>query len=491
MERESEEDAITITRHLLVAEKQDEDYFAGGRDASTSVSQRGGSSVTAALVFSTTVAVCGSFAYGCWAGYISPVRSEIMSDLGLSTAEFSLFASLATLGGLLSSLVSGKISDWIGRRATMGFGQILCLSGWILIVFSQGAWSLDLGRLLQGGGVGLLLYVIPIYLAEIAPENLRGGSVVLNQLLISCGIATMFFAGNVIGWRILALIGMLPCLVQLLCLFFIPESPRHLARIGRDKEFEATLLCLRGGNVDITHELAEIKEYTAALQQIPKVNLSHLFQRKYAYALIVVFGLMALQQLGGSTGILFYASDIFESAGCSSAVGTTVMAIIQLPSCFVSVFFMDKFGRRLIGLSSAAGMCFSCILTALSFLLKGNQWLKEISPYLVLIGISGYSLAYPMGMGGLPYLMMAELLPINIKGLAGSLASSILWSTSWIVSYAFAFMLEWSSSGTFFIFAGVNAFLLLFIAKLVPETKGQSLEEIQESITISRPLSAF
>ncbi|GAB2218748.1 hypothetical protein Droror1_Dr00001978 [Drosera rotundifolia] len=170
-------------------------------------------------------------------------------------------------------------------------------------------------------------------------------------------------------------------------------------------------------------------------------------------------------------------------AGCSSSIGSVAMAIIQLPSAVVGVFVMDRSGRQPIGMISAAGCCFACIITALSFVLKENQWSKSASPYLVLIGILFYSVAYTMGMGGLPFLMMSEILPLHIKGTAGGLATGVNWFSSWVVSYTFNFLLDWSSSGTFFILAGVNALLVLFIAKVVPETKGRTLEEIQESVT--------
>ncbi|GAB2277522.1 hypothetical protein Dimus_012231 [Dionaea muscipula] len=486
---EDEEDGIVrITSHLLQV-KPPNDYEGAKTDHSNNIDgagavpRPGDSSITAILAFSDFIAVCGSFAYGCAAGYTSPVEREIMSDLSLSTAEFSLFGSMLTVGGFIGSIVSGKLSDYIGRKGAMAISDTFSLAGWVSIVLSQGAWSLDLGRFLQGVSVGILMFTVPVYIAEITPRNLRGGSVLINQLMICLGISTMFFAGTVIQWRILGLIGIIPLLVQLLGLFFIPESPRYLAKIGKDEECEAALQRLRGDAVDISLEATDIEEYTEALKQIPEGNFFTLFQRQYKYALTVVLGLMIFGQFGGNTGILFYASEIFESAGCSTSIGSVAMAIIQLPSSAAGVFAMDKSGRRPVAMVSAAGMCFSCIVTALSFVLRENQWSRIASPYLVLIGILGYSVAYTLGIGGIPFLMMSEILPMNIKGLAGGLASAVNWFSSWIVSYTFNFFLEWSSSGTFFLLAGINGLLVLFIAKLVPETKGRTLEEIQESVT--------
>ncbi|KAL8166617.1 hypothetical protein V2J09_008116 [Rumex salicifolius] len=414
------------------------------------------SSVTFVLLFSIFVASCGSLVSGCGVGYTSPVESQLMSDLDLSTAQFSLFGSLCTAGGLLGSILSGSITDYLGRRKTMGVTALVCLIGWIAIAFSEAVWSLYIGRLLVGAGMGLISYVVPIYVAEIATKNLRGGAVLSYMLVICCGIALMFFVGLVVSWRVLALIATVPCIVQITALPFIPESPRWLMKVGREKEFEESLQRLRGDKVDITLEASEIK---------------------------IGLGLMALGQFGGTMGIIYYASSIFESAGFSTTVGTISMAIIQVPVTSVGVFLMDRLGRRPLLLISASGMCIACIFSGLSFLFKDHGWLTSISPSLVFVGIMLFSAAYPMGMGGIPYIIMSEIFPINVKGTAGSLATTVNWVTSWIVSYAFNFMLDWSSAGSFFLFAFVNALTCLFIFKLVPETKGRMLEEIQESIT--------
>eukprot|EP00258_Populus_trichocarpa_P022880 XP_024438899.1 sugar transporter ERD6-like 5 isoform X2 [Populus trichocarpa] len=422
--------------------------------------QRGGSSATTMVVLSTLVAVSGSYVFGSAIGYSSPTQSGIMEDLGLSVAEYSLFGSILTIGAMIGAIMSGRIADYIGRRGTMGFSEIICIIGWMLITFSKASWWLDVGRLLVGYGMGLLSYVIPIYIAEITPKNLRGGFTTVHQLMICCGVSITYLIGAFMSWRSLALIGTIPCIVQIVGLFFIPESPRWLAKIGRGKECEVALQCLRGHNADISDEAAEIR---------------------------VGVGLMVLQQFGGVNGIAFYASSIFISAGFSGSIGMIAMVVVQIPMTALGVVLMDISGRRPLLMVSAAGTCLGCFLAALSFLLQYLNKSVAVSPFLALFGVLIYTGSFSLGMGGIPWVIMSEVFPINTKGSAGSLVTLVSWLGSWIISYAFNFLMDWSSAGTFFIFSCICGLTVLFVAKLVPETKGRTLEEIQASMN---PLSA-
>ncbi|KAF3454407.1 hypothetical protein FNV43_RR04854 [Rhamnella rubrinervis] len=485
MGRESLEEG-GLSNPLLLVKPSGSDGAAadGGRNIGIS----GSSSATAMVVLSTLVAVCGSYVFGSAIGYSSPAQSGITDDLGLTVAEYSLFGSILTIGAMIGAIGSGKIADYLGRRGTMGLSEIVCILGWLAIAVSKVSWLLDIGRFLVGCGMGLLSYVVPVYIAEITPKNFRGGFTAVHQLMICCGGSMTYLFGAFVNWQILALIGIIPCLLQLLGLFFIPESPRWLAKVGRENECEASLQHLRGKNTDCSQEAAEIRDYTETLQKLSEADIMELFQWRYAHSLTVGVGLMVLQQFGGVNAIAFYASAIFISAGFSGSVGSIAMVVVQIPMTALGVLLMDKSGRRPLLMVSSAGTCLGCLLVTLSFIFQDFQEWKEATPILALVGILIFTGSFSLGMGGIPWVIMSEIFPINMKGSAGSLVTLVSWLGSWIISFAFNFLMDWSSAGTFFIFASMGGLTVLFVAKLVPETKGRTLEEIQASLNPSSRL---
>uniref|UniRef100_A0A5B7AW91 Putative sugar transporter ERD6-like 7 isoform X1 n=1 Tax=Davidia involucrata TaxID=16924 RepID=A0A5B7AW91_DAVIN len=417
------------------------------------------------VLLSTAFALCGSFIYGFCVHYTSPTESAIREDLNLSLPQYSVFASMLAIGAMLGALTCGYLTDFIGRKGAMSVSAVFCIVGWLAICFAKGALLLDIGRMCTGYGSGVFSYVVPVFIAEIAPKDLRGGLMTMNELMRIVGGSICYLLGTVVTWRILALAGLTPSFILLLGMIVVPESPRWLAMNGRHKEFEAALQRLRGKDADISFEAAEIKEYIETLQCMPRSRMLDLFQRRYLYSIIVGVGLMVLKQLGGISAINSYASEILILSGFSSGnMGTIVIACSQIPVTILGVILMDYSGRRPLLLVSAIGTLGGNILMGFSFYLKLFLW------------------SYTLGMAPISWIILTEIFPINIKATAGSLATWVNWFISWLVSYTFNFLLSWSSSGPFFLFSGIGIATVLFVAKLVPETKRQTLEEIQAAM---------
>ncbi|XP_052877324.1 sugar transporter ERD6-like 15 [Gossypium arboreum] len=411
------------------------------------------SNFTSILGLSTLTAACITFGFGCAIGYSSPTQSSIMEDLGLSVAEFSLFGSILSIGSLIGAAISGKITDLFGRKPTMWILNLFYIGGWLAIAFTKAPWLLNLGRLSLGFTNGISNYLASIYV-----------------LLTGWGVSFMFVVGSFVHWRTLALLATIPGLLQLLLLFFIPESPQWLAKFGREKELEAALLCLRGDKADISHEATEIKDYVESLKSFSSEGILDIFQKKYVRQLLTVAGVLVLMNLGGINALTYYSGAIFVSAAATQ----TVIGIL-------GATLIDKLGRRPLLLVSSAGLCVGSFLTGMSFLLQDHPLWSEGTPILALISIWVHMGS--VGMEGIPWIIVAEIFPINIKGAAGSLAGLTGNICSWTVSYNFNFLFQWSSTGTFFIFSAICGVCVIFIAKMIPETKGRTLEEIQAPLT--------
>ncbi|KAJ6794363.1 sugar transporter ERD6-like 5 [Iris pallida] len=348
---------------------------------------------------------------------------------------------------MVGAIVSGRVADIIGRKRAMIVSDLFCIVGWLPIIFSKDIWWFDIGRLFVGFGIGLLSYVVPVYIAEITPKELRGGFTTVNQLMICGGVTFAFLLGTVLAWRTLAFIGTLPCLLQLFGLLFIPESPRWLANTDRENEFESALQKLRGKSTDISQEVEDIKEFTKILNRLPRGNILELFQKRYLRAVIVGVGLMAFQQFGGISGVCYYTSSIFVSAGFSSGrVGTIAYALLQFPMTGVGALLMDKSGRRPLLLVSATGTCVGLVLVTISFLLELSSQ-SLLKSFLALAGILIYIGSFSLGMGGIPWIIMSEAnIPHKHEGCRRKSChlDELVWCMAYIICLQFSHGLEHS-----------------------------------------------
>uniref|UniRef100_A0A2N9GMK2 Major facilitator superfamily (MFS) profile domain-containing protein n=1 Tax=Fagus sylvatica TaxID=28930 RepID=A0A2N9GMK2_FAGSY len=481
--RDENEDAREIRKPFLHTGSW---YRMGSRQSSMMGSSQVIRDSSISVLACVLIVALGPIQFGFTSGYSSPTQAAITEDLGLTVSEYSLFGSLSNVGAMVGAVASGQISEYIGRKGSLMIAAIPNIIGWLAISFAKDSSFLYMGRLLEGFGVGIISYVVPVYIAEISPQNLRGALTSVNQLSVTIGIMLAYVLGLFVQWRILAVLGILPCTILIPGLFFIPESPRWLAKMGMTEDFEASLQVLRGFDTDISIEVNEIKRSVASTSRRSTIRFAELKQRRYWLPLMIGIGLLALQQLSGVNGVLFYSSTIFEAAGITSSnVATCGVGAVQVIATGVTTWLVDKSGRRLLLIISSSGMTISLLIVSVSFYLKefatADSTYYSILGIVAAVGVVALVLTFSLGVGAIPWIIMSEILPVSIKSLAGSVATLANWFTAFVVTMTANLLLEWSSAGTFTIYMVMSAFTLVFVTIWVPETKGRTLEEIQFS----------
>ncbi|KHN00538.1 Sugar transporter ERD6-like 6 [Glycine soja] len=376
------------------------------------------------VVLCVLIVALGPIQFGFTCGYSSPTQADMIRDLNLSISRFSLFGSLSNVGAMVGATVSGQLAEYFGRKGSLILAAVPNIFGWLAISIAKDTSLLFMGRLLEGFGVGIISYVVPVYIAEVSPRTMRGSLGSVNQLSVTIGIMLVYLLGLFVNWRVLAILGVIPCAVLIPGLYFIPESPRWLAEMGMLEKFEASLQTLRGPNVDITMEAQEIQ---------------------------VGIGLLVLQQLTGINGVFFYSSKIFASAGISSSDAATFgLGAMQVVMTGIATSLVDRSGRRMLLILSSSIMTLSLLLVATTFYLEGvatdDSNVHEILAMLSVMGLLALVIGFSLGIGPIPWIIMSEILPPNIKGLAGSAATFLNWFTASVITMTANLLLHWSSS---------------------------------------------
>ncbi|KAK6150992.1 hypothetical protein DH2020_015924 [Rehmannia glutinosa] len=395
-------------------------------------------------------------------------------------------------GATVGSFTGGSLADKFGRTKTFMLDAIPLAVGAFLCATAQSIETMIIGRLLAGIGIGISSAIVPLYISEISPTEIRGTLGSVNQLFICIGIlaalvAGLPLAGNPLWWRTMFGFAVIPSVLLALGMAFSPESPRWLyqrnnlyLQQGRTSEAEISIKRLFG-----KERVAEIMSDLDAASQgssEPEAGWFDLFSSRYWKVVSVGAALFLFQQLAGINAVVYYSTSVFRSAGITSDVACS--ALVGAANVFgttVASSLMDKQGRKSLLVTSFAGMAASMLLLSLSF-----TW-KVLAPYsgtLAVLGTVLYVLSFSLGAGPVPALLLPEIFASRIRAKAVALSLGMHWISNFVIGLYFLSVVNKFGISTVYLgFASVCILAVMYIAGNVVETKGRSLEEIERALS--------
>ncbi|PIK35539.1 hypothetical protein BSL78_27632 [Apostichopus japonicus] len=448
------------------------------------------------LYIVVAVSLLAPISAGYTIGYSSPAIPQLKNDTILDDNSASWFGSLLNVGAIFGGPVAGFLIGSIGRKATLMACAVPFAVGWALIASVPYVWGLYLGRVLTGFATGMTTLACPIYIAEMASPDNRGFLGSSFQLFITLGILLVYTLGVYLSYVWLAIIGAIFACMLSCFMLPMPDTPSYwLIKHDRHRAL-AVLHKVRNVNVDVDLECREIE---ATLDNSDNnVSLSEFGQRHLFMPLLISLALMFFQQFSGINTVMFYTVTIFQSTGSSidANTATIVIGAVQVVATLVSVMLMDLVGRKVLLITAGVLMAISSTTFGLYYFLTKD----EISPttpsgledillgnaksdlgWLSLSSMVIYIIGFSLGLGPIPWLIMSEIFPSKARGLASSIATAFNWTCSFIITKEFLDLENLlHKEGVFWMYAVVCVLEIIFVILFVPETKGKSLEEIED-----------
>jgi MFS transporter, SP family, ERD6-like sugar transporter len=433
------------------------------------------------------VAVCmlGAVSDGFVVGFSSPAAGALLqatSAAGLLThTQLFVFEALEPLGCIAGALAAGFYADRFGRLRSLTITCAVFATGWIIVGTAVDAGMLFSGRYITGIGVGACVNILPIYVAEISPAGQRGTFASVVEMGFLLGIAVMFALGLPalkLNWRDMAFAALLPlALLAFAAETILPESPRWLCAMGRGEEASASLKRLRPRGFDVGKEMRHIKQSLEEWEDEPPSGFGDVTKTELARPLSLVLILRVLQTASGWGFVVFNLSPLFAAVGVSQpdAAATMVMAA-QVPVALLESLLLDMAGRRTLLTSSASVMAAFAVLLAVAYSLPAeNSWKDPLA----ITGSLGFLTSYSGGVGPVPCVLLAEILPNRYRVPAAAAVIVVSNLLGFIITITYGIFIEALGEQTFFAVAATDCVCIaLFMFICIPETRGRSLEEV-------------
>ena len=457
------------------------------------------------LIFLSVVAALGGFLFGYDTAVISGTIAQVTQLFQLDTLQQGWYVGCALVGSIVGVLFAGILSDKLGRKLTMVISAVLFSTSALGCALSADFTQLVVYRIIGGVGIGVVSIVSPLYISELAVAQYRGRLVSLYQLAVTVG----FLGAYLVNYQLLAwaesgtqlsadwlnkifitevwrgMLGMetLPAILFFIIIFFIPESPRWL--IVRGKELKAVNILEKIYN-SITEAKSQLNETKSVLTSETKSEWSLLMKPGIFKAVIIGVCIAILGQFMGVNAVLYYGPSIFENAGLSggdSLFYQVLVGLVNTLTTILALVIIDKVGRKKLVYYGVSGMVVSLILIGLYFLFGDSL---GVSSLFLLVFFLFYVFCCAVSICAVVFVLLSEMYPTKVRGLAMSIAGFALWIGTYLIGQLTPWMLQnLTPAGTFFLFAVMCVPYMLIVWKLVPETTGKSLEEIERYWTRS------
>ncbi|CRL04573.1 CLUMA_CG017642, isoform A [Clunio marinus] len=432
----------------------------------------------------------GAFAVGSalgWPANALPLFVDSNSGyFPLTETERGLVASIITIGCAISCLPIGFLMKKFGRKWTMLSLVVPFVIGWALVIFAKSFSTLFIGRFIIGIAGGAFCVSAPQYSAEIAEKEIRGIVGTFFQLLIIAGILFSYITSAVLSLFVSSIIcGAIPIVFGII-FCFMPESPVYLVITKQDDEAIKAFKWLRGNAYDPQDEINELKNDILEKENNQVTFLTVVRRKSTIKALIIGFGLMIFQQMSGINVVIFYTTMIFELAktGIDGKLCTIIIGTVHLIATLAGALLVDKAGRKILLLISIIVMTITLICLGIFFyILDNDPETSEKLGWLPLTSLSLYLIAFAIGYGPVPWLMLGEIYTNEYNAIASPITGAFNWGLAFIITSTFSMISgAVGLAGTFWIFAALSILGTLFTFFLVPETKGKSINDIQRML---------
>lgn len=433
------------------------------------------------IIFISLIAAFGGLLFGFDIAVFSGTIPFIKPYYGLSDAELGFTGSSLYIGCIAGTLVTGYATDRFGRKPMLIVAAAIFTVSSVLMGWAGSYHMLIFWRIVAGIGVGAASMLSPLYIAEVSPAKIRGRLVSINQLTIVIGILLAYFinyllAGTEDNWRWMFTSGAIPSGLFLLCIFFVPESPRWLVSKGFTSRAREVLQKI-SGEAGVKEDLQSIE---AVVHREVKGKLSDLFTHGMTFIVLLGITMAVFQQISGANAIFFYAPIIFEKAGMDvkdQLFQQIMIGAINLVFTLVAMQLVDRVGRKKLMLGGSSLMALWLFLVGLCYALNlfEGYWLT----FFVLAFIATYATT----LAPVTWVLISEIFPTRIRGVAVSVSTAMLWVACFALAYAFPVLIEWlDAPQTFFLFSGICLLYFFILWRYAPETKGKTLEQFEAEL---------